>query len=85
MRLGDRDTRISQYETEIGQKLASPDIITRGWQEKVAFAMAERKRLAKAEKIVNDTPPWEPPVIEKVSLYQRITGFFRRIWTNSNF
>lgn len=83
VRLNDRDTRITSFEAETGQKLAEPTIHTTSWQEKVAFAKEERKRLAKKEKAVS-TYNWQPTPEPKITIGQRIVGFFKDVWKSAN-
>lgn len=84
MRLNARDGRISEYEALSGQKLDTPQVKTADWQEKVSFALMERKRLAEAEARVTEYPPWEIAPESKKTIIQKIVGFFKQIWVNSN-
>ncbi len=82
-RLSARDERISQFEAETGQKLASPEVKTASWQEKLEQAMAERKRLAERVEVARES--YQLPVEPPKPILQRIIGFFKSIWKNANF
>ncbi len=84
MRLAAKDARISSFEAELGQKLESPKVKTADWKEKLDFAMSERARLAKIEEVASTyvRPDFEP---EPKTVFQRIAGFFKRIWASANF
>jgi hypothetical protein len=85
MRLGARDDRLTAFEELTEQKLATPKISQANWDEKLDFAMSERKRLAKLDERVQDNPPWLPTPEPKKSVIQRITGFFKNIWSDAQF
>lgn len=85
LKLGARDTRLTDYEALIGQKLDTPKISSMTWAEKAAFASSERERLAKLEANVIKYPPWVPEEKPKPTFFQRIKGFFKSLWTESNF
>lgn len=84
MRLGEKDKRIAAFETTIGEKLDAPTIGTRSWEEKKAFAESERKRLKTIEDKVSVYPWTERPEPIKLSLCQKMTYFFKRLWKNAN-
>lgn len=85
LRLGDRNNRIANFESKLGQKLDAPTIHTTSWAEKQAFATEERQRLKKAEDVVLEYPPWESAPEPKKTLFQRFKGFIVSLWQHANF
>lgn len=84
LRISARDERLKAFEAETGQKLDTPTVQTGSWDEKLAFAKAERARLKKIEDLVNQ-PAWEPLPKPKLSLWGRVKQFFKDRWTGANF
>lgn len=85
IRISEREKRIADVEAQLGQKLTSPTIHTTSWAEKLAFAQSEQSRLKRNEENVTQYPPWESLPEPQPTLIQRITRFFKRIWTDAKF
>lgn len=83
LKLKSRDERLAAFQAETGQLLAKPTIHTTSWAEKQAFAKSERIRLAKLEDVAERT--FEPTPEIKKTLFQKISGFFSRVWKSANF
>lgn len=84
LRIKARDDRMSDFAESLGGNVATPTVgKTESWQDKVAFAESERARLAKAEAIASEA--WIPAPSPKLTIFQRIKGFFRKLWNTANF
>lgn len=82
LRLEARDDRIAQFEAETGQKLDAPGLSKAGWSDRVAFAQAERKRLA----LLEETAEKYQPTPERERTYLgRVIDAFKRLWKAANF
>ena len=85
IKLGERDARISEAEKTLG-KLDEPKLSKQGWKEKSAFAAIERQRLAQLEPVTTDYSKLGLSSPEpKKTVFQRVTGFLKRIWSNAQF
>lgn len=85
LKLGERDKRLSAFESESGQKLDKPKIVERTWEEKTKDAAADRESYEKAMSQVIEYPPWEYVPKPKQNIFQILKGFIRKLWNNSNF
>ena len=85
LRLDARNDRLTAYEAETGQKLATPTIHTTTWAEKQAFVKSERIRLDTLDTRVDSQPKWTPSEEPQQTIIQKIGQFFKNIWKNSNF
>lgn len=81
MTLKDRDDRISAFRA--GNEVDAPKLIQGNWQNKLSFAMSERKRLAEPE-IINRAPTVYDPGPPK-SLFQRFNAWLSRLWKSAKF
>lgn len=82
LRLGQRDTRLTSFEKEIGELISRGEFKGRNWEEKVMAAKELRDEIAKQHAKVIAYPPWQPREAPKPSLFQRIVGFFKQAIAN---
>jgi hypothetical protein len=85
MRLGERDQRLIDFETQLAQTLDRGSVKSATWEEKTAHVALEKALIKDMLSKVTEHPPWEAHVEPKKPILKRVAGFFKRIWSDANF